>query len=383
MAVVVPRQRLPGRRIDQPQLHERVRPSLPGPGGGAGVLVRVVVLGARGRDRGVGGRLGHAPPVQERQADCGPVGLRQRPGGGRPAAEDRPERRQVELVEVRPRAHPDRRDARRDRDAVSRHHAEDRQRRHVRPGEHEARPGQQAAVGHAPGVRVEHRHHGQHDVPLRQREEVGGEGDQRVQQRRAVAVDHALRVAGGAGRVAHGGRAVLVVDDEPAVERGVRRQELLVVQHAVGQRVVRAVVDHHDVPHGGQLLAKGPEHRQQRAVDEDDVVFGVVGDVDQLLGEQPDVEGVQHPAGARCGEVELEVRGGVPAEGRDAAVGGHAQGVERRREPADADGALGDRGRRLTAHRGRDHRLVPEQLLGSVQDVRKGQWPVLHEPAHR
>ena len=214
-------------------------------------------------------------------------------------------------------------------------------------------------------------------------EPVDGQRDQRVQQRRAVAVDHALGVAGGAGAVAHGRGAVLVVDLEPALERVGGREQLLVVERAVGQRVVGAVVDHDDVPDGAQLRPQGQEHRQQRAVDEHDVVLGVVGDVDQLLGEQPDVERVQHPAGARGGEVELQVRGGVPAERGDPPVGRDAQRVQRRRQPAHPHGPVGHRRRDLALRRGRDDRLVAEQLLGTVEDVRQGQRPVLHESTHR
>ena len=60
--------------------------------------------------------------------------------------------------------------------------------------------------------------------------------------------------------------------------------------------------------------------RQQGVVDDDDLVLGVVGDVDQLLGEQPDVERVQHRAHRRDREVGLEVLGVVPHEGRDPLV---------------------------------------------------------------
>ena len=89
--------------------------------------------------------------------------------------------------------------------------------------------------------------------------------------------------------------------------------------------MVRAVVDHDHVPDRAQLRPQRQEHRQRRAVDEHDVVLGVVRDVDLLLGEQPDVERVQHAAGARGGEVELQVRRGVPHERPDASVGRDAQ----------------------------------------------------------
>ena len=76
------------------------------------------------------------------------------------------------------------------------------------------------------------------------------------------------------------------------------------------------------------------EQAEQRAVDEDHLVVGVVDDVGELLGEQPDVQRVQHAPGARRGEVQLEVAGRVPRERRHAAVGGDAEVVEHAAEPA-------------------------------------------------
>ena len=146
--------------------------------------------------------------------------------------------------------------------------------------------------------------------------------------------------------------------------------------------MVRAVVDHDHVPDRVQLRPQRQEHRQRRAVDEHDVVLGVVRDVDLLLGEQPDVERVQHAAGARGGEVELQVRRGVPHERPDASVGRDAA-VQRRGEPPHPHGPVRHRRRDLALRRGRDDRLVAEQLLGTVEDVRQGQRPVLHESAHR
>ena len=82
-------------------------------------------------------------------------------------------------------------------------------------------------------------------------------------------------------------------------------------------------------------------------------------------------------------QVELEVPGAVPAERGHPAVGRHAESV-------DGGGAatphrpLRDRraGLAASAHAS-DQRLMPEQLLGSVQNVGENQRSVLHEPAHR
>ena len=77
---------------------------------------------------------------------------------------------------------------------------------------------------------------------------------------------------------------------------------------------VRAGDEH--VLHGLQLRQVRREQADQRVVDDDDLVLGVVGDVDELLGEQPDVQRVQHGAHRGDREVGLEVLGVVPLEGR-------------------------------------------------------------------
>ena len=99
-----------------------------------------------------------------------------------------------------------------------------------------------------------------------------------------------------------------------------------------------AVVHHDEVANVFERRQQRRQQREQRAVDEDHLVVGVVDDVGQLFGEQPDVEGVQHPAGARRGEVQLQVAVGVPRERGDASVGGDAEGVE---HAAEAPGAVG------------------------------------------
>ena len=65
-------------------------------------------------------------------------------------------------------------------------------------------PDMNARVGQAPGVDVEHRHDGQHPVGLGDARAASPTARaMRVQEGRAVRVDDALRVAGGAARVAH------------------------------------------------------------------------------------------------------------------------------------------------------------------------------------
>ena len=96
----------------------------------------------------------------------------------------------------------------------------------------------------------------------------------------------------------------------------------------------------------------------QRAVDEDDAVLGVVDDVDDLLGEQADVQRVQHGAVGGHREVELEVALRVPGEGRDALAALHAEALEHAPEAIDALGHLRVGGADRPVALERDHLLA-------------------------
>lgn len=76
---------------------------------------------------------------------------------------------------------------------------------------------------------------------------------------------------------------------------------------------------------GGQLRQLRCEQRDERGIDDDHAVFGMVGHVDQLFREQADVEGVQDGAHRRYREIRLEVFGVVPHERRDTLVAVHAE----------------------------------------------------------
>ncbi len=254
----------------------------------------------------------------------------------------------------------------------------------IRTGHHQVGADRHARVGQPPGVGVEHRHHRQDRVGLAGTDAVCGGHRDGVQPGRAVRVHHALGVARRAARVAHR-RGLVLVEARPLDRRRGREQVLVVVQlgrPGLGRLVAATVVGHHHVADGLERLEQGPQQPGQGPVDEDDLVLGVVHDVGDLLGEEPDVECVQHPTRARCGEVELQVAGGVPTEGGDAPVCGDAQLVE---HPAEAPGPVGPLavGLALDATgRRRDHVLLGEQGLGSIEEVVEGERSVLHEPLH-
>ena len=96
----------------------------------------------------------------------------------------------------------------------------------------------------------------------------------------------------------------------------------------------------------------------ERAVDDDDLVLGVVDDVGELLGEQPDVEGVQDRAHGRHGQVRLEVALVVPAERPHPVARTHPEPPERRRQLLGPAGHLGERRRPVAVGLDGDHLAV-------------------------
>jgi hypothetical protein len=164
---------------------------------------------------------------------------------------------------------------------------------------------------------------------------------------------------------------------------GVGEQGLVVEDaRVVGDLVAAAVVHDDHVPDGRHRVDDRPEQREHRAVDEDDLVLGVVGDVGQLLGEEPHVQRVQHPAGAGCGEVQLQVAGGVPGERGHPAVGADAEGVQHPAQPARPLGPLRVRRAGHAAGVVGDDRRVAVVLFHVPEDRVDGQGTVLHQAAH-
>ena len=158
-------------------------------------------------------------------------------------------------------------------------------------------------------------------------------------------VQHPLRVARRAARVTKYRRLALI--ELRVVEAsGTCVLEQILVAQRVGKLPdlcpVRAPASHDDVV-GDSPEARSElgEDRNERLVHEDHPVLGVVDDVGQLLGEQADVQRVQHGADAGGGEVELEVALVVPGEARHPVALLHAEPDESPRQPVDPVGQLG------------------------------------------
>ena len=163
-----------------------------------------------------------------------------------------------------------------------------------------------------------------------------------------MGVEDALRVAGRPARVAQPGRRPVV--DLRVVEARLLALEQLLVADRVRQLREVALAHHDVVLDGLELVDVLRERVHERAVHEDHLVLRVVDHVDELLGEQPDVQGVQHGPHARRREVGLEVVLGVPGERRHPVALLHPELLQPAAQPVDALADLGiARARRAVA----------------------------------
>ena len=179
---------------------------------------------------------------------------------------------------------------------------------------------------------MEHRRHRQQHVGAAQAPVLAEAADQRVQHRRAVRVDDALRPAGRARRVAHGDRIVLVVRRRRrslAVGAGEQR---LVVEMAGAGVDRRAREREHDHLLERVLVGELAIERQQDVVDDQEAVFGVVRDPADLVGREAQVQRVHHAARGRDAEVALEVGVVVPARASRRARPSSGRALQRRGE---------------------------------------------------
>ena len=92
---------------------------------------------------------------------------------------------------------------------------------------------------------------------------------------------------------------------------------------------------------GRQLALQRRERRQQRRVDEHQLVLGVVDDELELLRKQPRVQRVQHGAHAGDRVIQLEMPVIVPGERPDPVTGLDARRLQRVGELARAPEDLG------------------------------------------
>ena len=147
---------------------------------------------------------------------------------------------------------------------------------------------------------------------------------------------------------------------------------------------MRAVGHGHDVANARQLGQQLLDRGQQVEVDEQELVLGVIDDVDDLLGEQARVDGVADRTHAGDAVIQLEMPVAVPGQGADAVARLDAQRRERLRHllrphPGISVGIAVE-----AAFQGPRYDFSVAVIEGGVLDeLLDQQRPILHEAEHR
>ena len=288
--------------------------------------------------------FGHAPRMDAAHAVAVAELAQHRWRAGGTANHDTVEARELQLVltHVGKQAEPDRGHALRHRDLFRLEEFVDALSVQLRAGQHELGAVHRGEIRRTPGIHMEHRHHRQDHVLRRGTAYIGQRRAERVQHGRAVGVEHALRIAGGARGVAQAGRSEFI-EHRPGVVAGFGRQKFLIAKHAgnPGGGHVRSVGHRDPTLHRSAARRDLLDKREKREIKENQAVFGVVDDVDDLVFEQARVDGVDHRLHARNTVIELVVAIPVPGERADALARLDAEAPERLRQLFRADLRLG------------------------------------------
>lgn len=181
-------------------------------------------------------------------------------------------------------------------------------------GEHELRADERRRVGEAPRVHVEHGDDGQDAVARRGRHRVGQRRSVRMEHRRTVRVQDAFGMTRGARRVTEPTRGSFV-ELGPRVRVGAFGEERF-VRDQVGDLRLRGqvgLITHRDpAPDAGTLARDRLDERQERHVEREELVFGMIDDPDELLGREARIDRVDDRASAANRVVQLEVPVAIP-----------------------------------------------------------------------
>ena len=336
-------------------------------------------------DRAERAHLGHSPGMHDADVIAALEDVDDGARAGRAADHDALHVRQLAagLLQVLQQHQPDRRHGRGDGDPLPVEQLVDRGAVQLRAGHDQRRPDHRRDEGERPGIGMEHRHHRHEPIVAGEAEHVGDAAGQCMQHVGAVGIDHALRVAGRAGGVAHAGGGVLV--EVAPGEIVVRREPLLIgLNFERRRRHVRGVGQHDHPLDRRDAVADLLHDRQEARVDEEQPVLGIVDDPGDLLGEEARIDGVVDGAEAEQAVPDLHVAPMVPGERRGTLAELEPVRIEplchpeRSRAQRPIVGAVN-----RPFDRARDDLALAMMLCRVIDQLVAKQRPILHQPAHR
>jgi hypothetical protein len=134
------------------------------------------------------------------------------------------------------------------------------------------------------------------------------------------------------------------------------------------------------VPHRLEALGQRLEHRDERVVDDQHRVLGVVDHVSDLIGEEPDVHGVEDRAHARHGQICLQVLRRIPGEGRNSVTGSNAESLQAAAETVGPVREIAIRDRAAPAVANAHHLACGVDAAHALEDqLQRQRMVVLHQ----
>lgn len=117
----------------------------------------------------------------------------------------------------------------------------------------------------------------------------------------------------------------------------------------------------------GERVAERLQHGELVDIREDDLIVRVGDDVREVLARKPHVEGVEHPSGARRGDVALQMSAVVPGQGGDPGAARQLERVQSVHELVSASEYLGVRRTHHAAGLGADDLDLPVVAYGVLE----------------
>jgi hypothetical protein len=138
-------------------------------------------------------------------------------------------------------------------------------------------------------------------------------------------IQHALGLAGGAAGVAQPRRGVFV--EAAPLRRRMRLDQRLVGREAGDSRrgQIGALSQQYHALERRAGLKHGLDQRQKCGVDEENAIFGMVDDIDELRRMQPGVQGMAHGADAHGRVPHFHMLRGIPGQCRNTVAGSDAE----------------------------------------------------------
>ncbi len=251
----------------------------------------------------------------------------------------------------------------------------------VRSRQHQPRACHHAGKRQAPGVGVKHGGHRQNRVLMSDGKRILHALGERVQHNGAMRIDHSLGLTGGARGVAHGHSVVFVHYRVDEIVAGTLEKRLVIV---VARGNAAAGVRNHDDALQARVLGEFFIDREQDIVNDQEAVFGVIGDPGDFVGMQTDVQGIKDAPGAGHSKKDFQMARVVPHHRGHTFAAAQAEAGQRVGEAAGAAVKLrvaAPQDGTIRAARNDFH--TAKKLSRALQQGRKREGKIHHRPAHR